>query len=168
MVKASGKSISIVAISAEQTLPLRAKVLRPNHPLMDCQFAGDHLPLAGHFGAKVGDGEIVGIATIHPEALPEHPGVKELKNKFSEVAIKEFAVWRLRGMATDDRLRGQGCGGEVLQACVAHARKNGAKIIWAHARTPALKFYQRHGFETLGDEYDLPGVGPHYLICLIL
>jgi len=166
MVKSAMKSISVVAISAEQTIPLRGKVLRPHHQSMeDCQFPGDHLPLAGHFGAKSADGEIVGIATIHPEALPDHPGIQTLEKKLDHV---EGAVWRLRGMATDDRCRGQGCGGEVLQACITHARKHGAKIIWAHARTPALRFYQRHGFQALGDEYTMPGVGPHYLICLIL
>jgi GNAT superfamily N-acetyltransferase len=148
VMKSGAKSISVVAITAEQTIPLRGKVLRPNHrDMTDCQFAGDHLPLAGHFGAKSSSGEIVGIATIHTEALPDHPGVQQLDRKLIAEFKNEFAVWRLRGMATDDRLRGQGVGGEVLQACIAHARGNGAKLIWAHARTPALRFYQQHGFQ---------------------
>jgi GNAT superfamily N-acetyltransferase len=152
------KEIGVKQITAEQVLPLRAKVLRPHHPLMDCVFESDHVALAGHFGAGPSDGEILSVGTIYPEAFPGPP---EQGTEF----------WRLRGMATDEAARGQGLGARILHSCIEHARKNRAQpktAIWAHARTGALKFYRRHGFRTVGAEYNMPGIGPHYLIVLDL
>jgi len=162
-------SISFVPITAEQTWPLRGKVLRPHHPLLDSHFPNDLVPLAGHFGAiESGTEKIVGVATIYPERLPHLPQAKLYVQSLRADLSGESAVWRLRGMATEADLRSQGFGGGLLQACIAHVRKNGGKIIWANARTPALRFYERYGFKSLGEEYDMPGIGPHYLICLIL
>jgi predicted GNAT family N-acyltransferase len=152
------KEIVVKQLAPEQVLPLRAKVLRPHHPLMDCVFDSDHVALAGHFGAGAPDGEILSVGTIYPEAFP---GRSDEGTEF----------WRLRGMATDDNARGQGLGARILHSCTEHVRKHRSHpktVIWAHARTGALKFYRRHGFQTVGEEYNMPGIGPHYLIVLDL
>lgn len=162
-------TFSAKRMPVENILPLRAKILRPGLPLKDAEFPCDHLPSVAHFGAiETSSKKIASVATIYPELLPDIPGTQLFVQKTSEDFLVEETAWRLRGMATDDTFRGQGAGGVVLQAVIDHARASGAKIIWAHARTPAVAFYRRHGFQTFGEEYTLLGVGPHYLICLIL
>ena len=35
----------------------------------------------------------------------------------------------------------------------------GAKL--SNARTPAVRFYERHGFAVVSEEWDEPDIGPH-------
>jgi GNAT superfamily N-acetyltransferase len=156
------KEITAIKILPSQVLPLRAKVLRPNHPLMDCVFESDHAASAGHFGVFSSAEEIISVGTIYPELIP-HDYIRLLDET-------DVQFWRLRGMATDEAARGQGAGAAILHACIEHVRKhrqpNRKALIWAHARTGAIKFYQRNGFEAVGEEYNLPPIGPHFLIIL--
>ena len=71
---------------------------------------------------------------------------------------------RLRGMATAPQARSLGCGTLILRACVEHAQRKGARVVWCNARTGALEFYLRHGFVKMSGEYIMPGIGPHYLM----
>lgn len=141
-------------ISAEETIPLRSTVLRPGLPATASRFDKDLANEAGHFGVFVEE-QMVAVGSVYPE-ICEAPGAAS--------EMKEEGAWRLRGMATDPSCRGKGYGAEVLRACLAHAKASGAKLVWAHARTGAMSLYFRHGFLSIGEEYDLPGVGPHYLI----
>jgi hypothetical protein len=36
--------------------------------------------------------------------------------------------------------------------------------VWCNARTPAVGFYEKLGFSTIGEEFELPPIGPHYLM----
>lgn len=67
-------------------------------------------------------------------------------------------------MATKPELQGQGIGAKVLTTCLEHAKSRGGALMWCNARTTALAFYRRHGFETVGDEFETPGVGPHFVM----
>jgi predicted GNAT family N-acyltransferase len=44
----------------------------------------------------------------------------------------------------------------------AYAAEHGATRLWCNARTPAVGFYERHGWTTVGEEFDVPPIGPHY------
>jgi hypothetical protein len=52
----------------------------------------------------------------------------------------------------------------VLDALVGHALDRGATRIWCNARTPARAFYERGGFRVASDEFELPEIGPHYVM----
>ena len=67
-------------------------------------------------------------------------------------------------MATAPEHRGTGVGGQLLRACIAHAESDGGLLMWCNARTPAVKFYERFGFLCSGDEFDIPGIGPHFVM----
>jgi GNAT superfamily N-acetyltransferase len=69
--------------------------------------------------------------------------------------------WRLRGMAVIPRMQRTGIGGLLLRACIDHAKEHGGTTFWFNARTPAVPFYQAHGFRIRGDAFTLPGIGPH-------
>ncbi|MEW5875185.1 MAG: GNAT family N-acetyltransferase [Candidatus Zixiibacteriota bacterium] len=138
--------IRIRIISAHDVIGIRHAVLRPNQPVEQCTWPSDDAPTTAHFGAFADD-EMVGIASIYLESQPDSP---------------DPSAWRLRGMATLPEFRSQGVGGLLLSACIEHVENSGGTTIWCNARTPAVRFYERHGFECIGDEFQLPGIGPHY------
>ena len=130
-------------VDPEVTLPLRQAVLRPHQTLDEVRAAGDGLP-----GIAVLDGErVLACASVRPEPMP---------------GDGRDGDWRLRGMASDPAVRGQGHGATALQAALDYARQRGATRVWCNARTPALGFYEKYGFAVAGDEFDLPDAGPHY------
>jgi predicted GNAT family N-acyltransferase len=139
--------VKIRQVSASEVYPLRHKVLRPKQTLADCVWAQDTDPDTAHFAAEH-NGQIIGIASL---AICPRDG--DPPN-----------TWRLRGMATEPSCQGQGIGAQVLAACLDHARRQGSSLMWCNARTSALAFYRKHGFETVGEEFETKGVGPHYVM----
>jgi GNAT superfamily N-acetyltransferase len=138
--------ITVRPITAAETYPLRLAVLRPNGPHAAAQFPGDEAATTKHFGAFEKT-ELIGIASLFPAEMPGRPGHSALQ---------------LRGMATAPEVRGKGFGPALVKACVAYARDTGMKLIWCNARTSALGFYRKLGWEIVGDEFEIPGVGPHF------
>lgn len=136
-------------ITALETRPLRQVVLRPHQRQEELFFAGDDVSDTAHFGAFVEE-KLVGIASICREPPPE--------------SNADATSWRLRGMAVSRAFRSRGIGSVLLRACIEHARGQGASMVWCNARTPAVPFYRRHGFETRGKEFELPKIGPHYFM----
>jgi GNAT superfamily N-acetyltransferase len=72
--------------------------------------------------------------------------------------------WRVRGMATAPAARGQGAGTALLEALLQHATDQGAHRIWCNARTPARSLYERAGLRVTSDEFEIPDIGPHYVM----
>jgi ribosomal protein S18 acetylase RimI-like enzyme len=67
-------------------------------------------------------------------------------------------------MATLPEVRGRGYGGLLLERCVGHAVNHGGRVLWCNARAAAVGFYRRYAFTTRGDPFDIPDLGPHYLM----
>lgn len=145
-------------ITAAETRPLRSEVLRPGQPPESLVYPGDDAPDSLHAAAIVDDA-IVGIATVYPEAMPD-----AVADALGDVDFDPTNAFRLRGMATLPSYRGSGLGRAVLTRCLAHVRDAGADVLWCNARSGALGFYRRLGFETVGDEFDIAGIGPHYVM----
>jgi GNAT superfamily N-acetyltransferase len=124
---------------------LRHLILRPHQPPEDLVFEHDLDADALHLGAFEDD-EPVAVASITREPPPRED---------------DAAAWRVRGMATIATHRDRGIGGELLERCVAHARARGGAFVWLNGRTPAARFYERHGFVARGDVIDVPAIGPH-------
>lgn len=138
----------------DEIFPLRHAVLRPGRPVTYSVYSED--AGAVHIGAW-DDGELVGCATVFPDpwAGPEPP--------------PDPAAWRLRGMAVDPSRQGGGIGGLVLAAAVEAARDAQAPMLWANARVAALRFYSRHGWAAVGEEFITPDTGlTHVAIVLSL
>ncbi len=136
-------------IAGADTRPLRLRVLRPNQRLEDTVYPGDDDPSAVHFGAFTGE-DLVGTASLYPEARPGTAG--------------RTPAWRLRGMATAPEARGQGHGRALLEACIGHVSGSGGGELWCNARTPAAAFYRAAGFEVVGGEFEIDGIGPHFVM----
>jgi GNAT superfamily N-acetyltransferase len=132
---------------ADEVVALRHAVLRPHAALTDAVFPGDDGPVAAHFCAEDGDGKIIGVASVWPEAPPWAP--------------ESTGAWHLRGMATDPVWRGRGVGAAVLAALTDHVTTAGGQLLWCNARAKAVPFYRRAGFNTRGEGWEVPVIGPH-------
>lgn len=135
-------------IKAQDTYPLRLKVLRPGGSEEDVHFANDRLPTAFHLGVQIGDHRIA-VGSFYPEAHPQLTGWKQ---------------FRLRGMATHPDFQGQGAGGKLLRFALEHMKAQHADVLWCNARVKAMTFYERAGLVLHGELFDIPGIGGHYVM----
>ena len=138
-------------ISAEETIELRWPILRSGLPRESAVFEGDDRPDTCHFGAFSGP-SLMGVATVLRAPLPEQP--------------ERLPAMQLRGMAVREEARGLGCGSALVRTCELEARLHEMNMLWCNARSPAVEFYRRHGFETLGGEFEIPTAGPHWRMLL--
>jgi len=152
--------IALQLVPLEETFALRKAVLRPwlTPEMARATYAGagEHF----HVGA-LRDGpqgkRLISTAGFMAEAQPDYTGV------FDEVQ------WRLRGMASDPAVQGKGLGGQVLEFGVAElarrlaAAGQGSATLWCNGRTGAQSFYERHGFQPIGEIFETPGTGPHFV-----
>ncbi|MCH7639720.1 MAG: hypothetical protein IH855_09695 [Bacteroidetes bacterium] len=67
-------------------------------------------------------------------------------------------------MATIPDVRGQRCVRDLLQARFDHMRDKNANFLWCNARVIALDFYEYLGLQTIGPEFEIEGIGPHYVM----
>ncbi len=145
----------IHALVPEQTHRLRHTVLRPHQRLDEMIYDGDTLPSTLHLGAfRQGDPtQVLGIVTLSNAPMPGGPAEGDV---------------RLRGMAVDPSVQGLGVGRLLVQRSLVAAADRGAKRMWCNARVTAMGFYQKLGFVTRGDEFQIAGIGPHYLMHIAL
>jgi GNAT superfamily N-acetyltransferase len=136
------RTFDVRAVDPALTRPLRQRVLRPHESL---EVLASHEPPGVHaVGAFTGDGELVAAGFVCPDGGP--------------------GAWRIRGMATDPAHRGQGAGAAVLAQLVEHAVAQGATRIWCNARAPAVSLYARAGLTVESGEFEIPGIGPHFVM----
>ena len=67
-------------------------------------------------------------------------------------------------MATEPDVRGAGFGAALVAACIEHAAASGGGEVWCNARMGAVGFYRRAGFDVVGDEFEIPAIGPHVVM----
>lgn len=143
----------VVELQAADTHALRRSVLRVGVPATDVEFAEDTWLGAQHLGMRWGD-ELVAVSTWIPRAAPD-----DLPIEASTHTVQ------LRGMATSSNLQGTGLGGALLEEGCRRMASNGCTLVWARARDAALAFYQRHGFEVVGDGFvDANTQLPHHFV----
>ena len=138
-------------IPLELTLGLRSKVLRNDIPLEECTFDTDQIEGVFHLGYSI-EHEITTVATFFPN------------NTIDEDKLG----YQLRGMATDPLFAGKGFGKQLINFAVDYIKTTNADYIWCNARSSAIKFYEKLGFEIISDEFEISEVGPHYKMILKL
>ena len=144
--------MDIRPIPPEQTWYLRHKVLRPNQTLADCAYPTDNDPGAFHLGAFDGD-TLLGIASYYREAHPD---------------LEASSQYRLRGMAVEPELQGQGIGRALVAAGEEQLRKQNVAAWWCNARVSAAGYYATIGLQALGPDFDLPPIGMHRVMYRVL
>jgi predicted GNAT family acetyltransferase len=71
---------------------------------------------------------------------------------------------RLRGMAVLPEYRKKGLAELLLKKGEELLIKKGRTLLWFNARIVALHFYKTLGYTTVGKEFNIPKVGPHYVM----
>lgn len=145
----SSEIIGVGRVESTRTLGVRQRVLRPGRTQAETRFDGEDRSEVAWFGAfrpGAGDipGEVVGSAAVFPEA-----------------SLEGRSGWRIRGVATDEVVRGMGVGGLILDAVLEHVGAEGGGLVWANVRLTAQAFYESRGFAVVGEVFEVPGVGPH-------
>ncbi len=125
-------------------------MLRPHGTLEDCIFKGDTDELTFHLGAFV-DKKLVSVASFYFE---------------NNSAFEAPYQYRLRGMATLPEYQGQGLSSALLRTAFPMIKQNQCSLLWCNARKVAQGFYQNVGFEVHGNEFEVPQIGPHYLMSI--
>lgn len=146
-------------VPAAVVRPLRTHILRPGWTDRLATYPEDET-VAVHVAAYRDGAEVPdGVATVYAEAPPDAK-----RGEIPVAAYAEGAAWRLRGMATSDEARGSGLGRLVLEKCFDVVRESGGRYLWCNARLVAVPFYERLGLTAVGPEFDIPEIGPHYVM----
>lgn len=138
---------------AEEIYPLRLLVLRPGGTLSDCRFDGDDLDSTFHLKASDEFGNVLAIASFYEKSHPQLSGGRAIQ---------------LRGMASHPEVRGLGYGKALVNHAIQGYTLDNADLIWCNAREVAVVFYERLGFISEGEPFDIPGIGLHYRMHLHL
>lgn len=144
-------------IQASETLPLRQAILREGLPKEQSIFAGDDEPTTFHVGTfEEAGSQPLAIATMMLQDDPRCHSTEE------DGPVSTGSCYRLRGMAVAKSHQRSGLGTVALVFAEKEAIKRGAKIVWCNAREPAVPFYLRNGYESVGELFTIPTVGPHF------
>jgi len=128
---------------AETLHGLRRRVLYPGLPATKALYPGDEDPGVVHLGAFDADGRFVGCASLFP---------------------REDGTLQLRGMAVDTSLQRGGVGAAIVRAAYDVAAGQRRPSLWCNARLLAVGFYERQGWMVEGGQFDVPDIGPHYVM----
>ena len=140
--------IEVKKITYLETFSVRSAVLRQGKPIETCFFLGDDDMETTHFGLFK-ESSLIGVASVF-----------EVKNENFEQS-KQF---QLRGMAVLNEYQGLGFGNIILDEVCRFVQAKNTNVLWFNARENALKFYQNFGFSVLGDSFEIPEIGTHFVM----
>jgi GNAT superfamily N-acetyltransferase len=144
--------IEIKKITAFETIIVRHPVLRPGRPIESCHFDGDDMPTTSHFGLFL-ENQLAGVISVF-----------KIQNKL----FSEENQYQIRGMAVLSEFQKKGFGEALLEYCENEIRLKSGNLIWFNARETAIGFYEKSGYEILGDPFEIPDVGPHYILFKVI
>lgn len=138
----------IKKITASETYPIRLPVLRKGKPIESCHFDGDDLETTFHFGLYLNQ-ELVGIVSLFQKNNP----LFSKKNQF-----------QIRGMAVLENHQKKDIGKTLLIHCEEECKIQCVDLIWFNARTEAIGFYEKMGYQKTGTPFEIPNVGKHVIM----
>lgn len=135
----------LVGVPAQRTWQVRHRNLRQGQPFETVDYGEvDRFPTTRHMVLTVA-GEEAGCATVMAEERAGGYGL------------------RIRGMAVDEAFRGRGFGRVLMEGTQEIARQEGTGL-WCNARVIAIPMYLACGFRQVGEEFDIPDIGPHFVL----
>lgn len=152
--------VHVRVVKSSAIYGLRTAVLRPHFPPGKLAiFEGDEDDTTRHYAAYIGTGdEPVGCATLMQRDCPNYVASGEVT-----------AMFQLRGMAVSGDHRRKGIGQHVIASIEQDLLQvRHAVLLWFNARKSAVAFYESAGYAMLGEEFDVPGIGPHYVMCKVI
>lgn len=144
------QEIEIRQVSVTEILDLRMAVLRDGTPSQNPRYPEDDDVDSMHLAALHND-TVIATSTWLPRRWMNEP---------------DSPATQLRGMAVAKALQNSGVGGVLLQAGIERAVASGSRFVWARARDTAIRFYEKHRFLVVGDQFidEATGVGHHLVV----
>ncbi len=146
--KIDNPDLSIKPITGPETIAIRHAVLRQGKPIEACFIPQDKLDNTYHFGIYYKN-QLVGVCTFVADQSP---------------LFKDQKQYRLRAMGVLKNYQGMHFGKHLLNYGITFLKTKNIDRLWFNARIIALNFYKNNGFETIGSQFDIPEVGPHYVM----
>lgn len=141
--------IEIKKITASALYPIRHEILRNGEPIEKCIYPNDNAETTSHFGLYVKD-MLVGVISIF---------------KTSNPLFNDEKQFQIRGMAVLETHQKKGYGAALVNKAVAHLKTNENNYtLWFNARIIAIGFYEKLGFEKIGDAFEIDTIGVHYIM----
>lgn len=135
-------------IDAAATISVRHEVLRAGKPISTCVFSGDDLPTTLHLGAFL-DEKIIGVVSVFAQSHDYFDGQK---------------AYQIRGMAVSTAYQGKTYGKRLLEFAEKWCFEQQATVIWFHARATAVPFYEKAGYQKLGNAFEIDTIGIHFVM----
>ncbi len=140
--------VDIRLINYQETYVIRQKVLRPGRPLSTCHFLGDELKSTFHLGAFYKE-KLVGIISVF---------------KNDNELFKPENQYQIRGMAVLPDYQQYGFGRKLIEDAEELLKEKSTSLIWCNAREVAVRFYDKQDYKIIGDAFDIPDVGIHWVM----
>ena len=138
----------IKKITAFETYTVRQEVLRKGKPIETCCFNGDNDSTTTHFGLFE-DENIIGVVSVY---------------KTNSLLFTDEIQYQIRGMAVLENFQNKGYGEQLLKAAEKFCWKEKANLIWFNAREKAVSFYSKLKYKIVGNSFDIPDVGIHFVM----
>jgi len=138
----------IKKITVADTYSIRQEVLRKGKPIETCYFDGDYLDTTNHFGIFQNE-VLIGVVSVY---------------KTHATTFLEKTQFQIRGMAVLENFQSKGFGEQLLKVAEDFCWEEKADVIWFNAREKAVPFYIKSGYEVIGDAFDIPNVGTHFVM----
>ena len=139
---------TIKNINYKDTFTVRHPVLRAGKPIESCFFEGDDLKTTTHFGFFDVD-KLMGVISVY-------------QNK--NLIFNADNQFQIRGMAVLQGVQTLGYGKQLLERAESDCIAKYAEIIWFNARENAVGFYQKSGYQIIGNPFEIAGIGTHYIM----
>lgn len=145
--------MEIKELETKDIQKLRHEILWQHKKSVDeCVIDADSFEGTFHIGAVKND-EVVGTSTF----------IIDVNNNFDTIN-----QYRLRAMATSPKVRGEGVGKQIVKFAIKKLKQMNVELLWCDARLEATGFYEKLGFNSVGDVYNVPNIGPHKLMYIEL
>ena len=131
-----------------ETYSVRNEVLRKGKPIETCYFEGDNAETTMHFGLEHHT-EIIGVVSVY-----------QVNNKLFDAEIQ----FQIRGMAVLETHQHKGYGALLIERAEKYCFVKNASVIWFNAREKAVPFYKKKGYTSIGDSFEIPEVGTHFVM----
>lgn len=138
----------IKEIHSSDTYSVRHPVLREGLPVESCIFDGDDLTTTKHFGLFL-DEKLTAVASV----FRNNSSTFNIENQF-----------QIRGMAVLKDFQKKGFGEDLVRHSEEYVKSEIGNLIWFNARESAVPFYEKLGYNKVGNEFNIEGVGIHFIM----
>lgn len=134
-------------ITITEAFSVRHPVLREGKPLESCHFEGDDLATTKHFG-YFNNNNLIGIISVFKK----------------DNVFFEQSQFQIRGMAVLTTHQKKGIGAALVRLAEQYIESQKGRLIWMNARIIAVEFYEKSGYQIIGNSFEIPEIGTHYVM----